>query len=89
MKLSEIIRVQAHKSGVDIICEVNTSHLTRKYLELSVIGARVTQEMLTRIPNDDMDRPPVPPTILMLRVCPICFVEFMASIHTTAMELNT
>jgi hypothetical protein len=82
--LSTLVQARPERSPIDIICEANTSHITRVFAVLHVKGPYMTEENAA---GRNVDDPHSKAPMLSMRVCPTCWVQYLGFVNNVANEL--
>lgn len=89
-KLQSFIKTFARTSTVDIICEADSSHITRKYFYIEVAPPGMNTDSIKSFAEDnDFDPALVNPAVLRMKVCANCFTEWLGTIQTTLAEYSS
>ena len=83
LPISKLLPIRAIKGGIEVVCEVDTRHLTKAYFIVEAHGAHVTQQSSESAQDDPDSRPP----LLTIRVCATCMIEYMGYMNNKIGEL--
>ena len=81
-KLADFVHIEPKRSSIEVVCNVNTQHVSKTYYEFKV------DLPATMIENDNLGGAIAPRPQIDFNVCPPCMIQFMGDAHQQISRMN-